>query len=82
MEFQSHRLIKWRAGAGLITLLSESAKTVLNMNSLIVVLLLGATVALAEIHVDNDPYRKHHHFGPIAVSLNRVLSFWFVANLL
>ena len=35
----------------LATLLRETAKTVLKMNSLILVLFLGTTVALAEIHV-------------------------------
>ena len=39
----------------LATLLCESAKTVVNMNSLILVLFVGATIALAEIHVGNDP---------------------------
>ena len=30
------------------------------MNSLILLLFLGATVALAEIHVENDPGHHHH----------------------
>ena len=42
----------------LVTLLCESAKTVLKMNSVILILFLGATVAFAEISVENDP---HHH---------------------
>ena len=49
----------------------ESAKTVPKMKSLILFLFLGATVALAEIVVENDPYRKHHDH-PMLVSLNIV----------
>ena len=45
----------------LATLLCESAEPVFKMNSLILVLFLGATVALAEIHVGNDPHHGHHH---------------------
>ena len=30
------------------------------MKSLILFQFLGATVALAEIHVENDPNRNHH----------------------
>ena len=45
----------------LATLFCNPAKTLLKMNSLILVLFLGATVALAEIHVENDPHHHHHH---------------------
>ena len=48
------------------------------MKSLMLFLFLGATVALAEIHVDNDPNRNHHIQG--LVSLNSLLCFCFVAN--
>ena len=52
-------LIKVRARAVLATLFCESTKTVLKMNSLILFLLLGVTVALAEIAVEkNDPRRR------------------------
>ena len=50
------------------------------MKSLILVLFLGVTVALAEIHVENDTNHEHHH-GPMLVSLNSLLSFCVVANL-
>jgi len=64
-------------------LLCESAKTVFKMNSLILVLFVGATVALAEIHEENDPHRprpsgvsprpprpsRPHPPGPVLVSL-------------
>ena len=55
----------------LITFLCESAETVLKMNSLILALFLGATVALAEIHVKNDPHHKVPR--PILVSLSSLL---------
>jgi len=55
----------------LAILLCESAETVFKMISLILVLFLGATVALAEIHVQNDPHHKAPH--PILVSLNSLL---------
>ena len=42
------------------------------MKSLVLFLFLGATVALAEIHAENDPYRKHHHH-PMLVSLKSLL---------
>ena len=58
MKSLSRRLIKPRACAMLVTLLCESAKIVLKMNSVILILFLGATVAFAEISVENDP---HHH---------------------
>ena len=45
----------------LVTLLCESAKIVLKMNSVILILFLGATVALAEISVENDPHHHHDH---------------------
>ena len=55
---------------------NDSAK----MKSPILFLFLGATVALAEIHVGDDPHRKKHR--KILVSLNSLLSFCFVAYLL
>ena len=57
----------------LVTLPSESAKIVLKMNSLLLILFLVATVALAEIpvHVENDPHAKAPR--PILVSLNGLL---------
>ena len=45
----------------LATLFCKPAKTLLKMNSLILVLFLGTTVALAGIHVENDPHNHHHH---------------------
>ena len=50
------------------------------MKSLILFLFLGATVALAEIHVDNDPHHIHRILS--LVSLNSLPSFCFVANFL
>ena len=52
----------------------ESAKTVRKMKSLVLFLFLGATVALAAIHVENDPYRKHHNH-PMLVSFNSLVYF-------
>ena len=57
----------------LVTLLCESAKTVLKMNSVILILFLGATVALAEIYVENDPHHHKKHC-PIKVSLSLAAS--------
>ena len=76
MQSRSHRLIKERTGAELIMLPREAAKTVRKLKSLVLFLFLGATVALAAIHVENDPYRKHHHH-PMLVSLNIVCSISF-----
>ena len=50
------------------------------MKCLILFLLLGATVALAEIHVDNDPNQNLRIRR--LVSLNSLLSFCFVVNFL
>ena len=50
------------------------------MKSLIVFLFLGATVALAEIHVENDPNGNNRLED--LVSLNSLLSFCFVSNFL
>ena len=50
------------------------------MKSLILFLFFGATVALAEIHVENDP-NGNNRFKDL-VSLNSFLSFCFVANFL
>ena len=50
------------------------------MKSLILFLFLGATVALAEIHVENDPNGNDRLEN--LVSLNSLLSFCFVANFL
>jgi len=47
----------------LATLLCESAKTVFKMNSLVLVLFVGATVVLAEIHEENDPRRPRPSGG-------------------
>ena len=79
-------LLKGRTWAKLITLHWESAKRVPKMKSLILFLFLGATVALAEIHVGNGPYRRNHHTQGL-VSWNSFLSFFslfrfFVANFL
>ena len=79
-------LLKGRTWAKLITLHWESAKRVPKMKSLILFLFLGATVALAEIHVGNGPYRCNHHTQGL-VSWNSFLSFFslfrfFVANFL
>ena len=49
------------------------------MKSLIVFLFLGATVALAEIHVENDPNGDNRRG---LVSLNSLLSYFCVANFL
>ena len=57
------------------TLLCESAKTVVNMNFLILVLFVGATVALAEIHVGNDS--PHRTSDPALVDLNSFLYMCF-----
>ena len=72
MQSRSHRLIKERTGAELIMLPREAAKTVRKLKSLVLFLFLGATVALAAIHVENDPYRKHHHH-PMLVSFKSFL---------
>ena len=46
----------------LITFLCESAKTAAKMNFLIVLFLFpGAAIALAEIHVENDPQQYKPH---------------------
>ena len=50
------------------------------MKSLILFLFLGATVALAEIYVENDP-NGNNRFQDL-VSLNSLLSFCFVAKFL
>ena len=50
------------------------------MNSLMLLLFLGATVALAEIHVDNDSQHCHNRRMLGLVSSNSLLSFCFVAN--
>ena len=50
------------------------------MKSLIVFLFLGATVAFAEIYVENDPNGNNLFQG--LVSLNSLLPFCFVVNFL
>ena len=50
------------------------------MKSLILFLFLVATVALAEIHLENDPNGDNHIRG--LVSLNSLPYFCFVANVL
>ena len=52
------------------------------MKSLILLLFLGATVALAEIHVDNDPHHCHDRRMLGLVSSNSLLSLCFIANFL
>ena len=71
MQSQSHRLINEQTWAVLIPFLCEPAKAVPKINSLILVLFLGTTVALAKIHVENDPPHKAPH--PVLVSLNSLL---------
>ena len=63
----------------LITFLCEPAKTVPKMNSLILILFLGATVALAEIHVENDP--PHKAPRPILVSFNSLLYIYVSSSI-
>ena len=50
------------------------------MKSLILLLFLGATIALAEIPVETDQNGNHHIRG--LVSMNNLLSYCCVANFL
>ena len=56
----------------LITFFCASAKTVSKMNFWILFLFLGAAIALAEIHEENDPKQYKPHRA-IFVSLNSLL---------
>ena len=80
MQPQSHRLIKCGTDAKLLHLFANQERAVPKMKSLILFLFLGVTVALAEIHEDNDPNQNFCIQG--LVSLNSLLSFCFVAKFL